>query len=378
MDGNYGTILNYLRQFYDKSNRPVLCITKKFRLFYANEKMKSAFKELCGKNTVKKFITPESAAAFEKLSGTDCLEMSPVKSSPFGRLFAEPIFDGAEIICYKISFGGSGALGNNANVSVGHINITKVISDSVLKPLSELSDTLVSVKENASMKIFDDLDSMSGIVENITAVSDNLRKAYSRLTMLSSENKTFFRLSETVAYLSAATGDIVLPDGFSEHDNRTVIFSAKGGVSEVLLRCCRYLKIISGQQVKIPVEISYKASKIILKLSAEVGDKEISDPFSAFFTEQGMFNYGLRDARSFIEKQDGNILVLKKSTVLSVLISFPTVDAETLPAGMFDVMEESDFEYLLGEIGEYREMFPGKKKRTAENKNIKKNDKPSS
>ena len=40
---------------------------------------------------------------------------------------------------------------------------------------------------------------------------------------------------------------------------------------------------------------------------------------------------------------------------LSVFISFPTVDAGTLPAGIFDSTESSGFEHLLSEIDEYTE-----------------------
>ena len=79
-----------------------------------------------------------------------------------------------------------------------------------------------------------------------------------------------------------------------------------------------------------------------------------------------MYNYGLRDTRDFIEKQEGNLLVVKKGTVLSVLISFPTVDITTLPLGIFDAMEGSGFEDLTDEIFEYRELFSEGKKRAPE------------
>ena len=365
MTSRHDAILKSLQNFYGKSSRPVLCITKDFKLFYSNDKMKF-FEELCGKTTIKDYISEQSAEDFKKLSGADCLEMEPSEKSPFGRLFAEPIFDGKEIICYKISFGASGEMGPSASTAVGHVNLSKVISDNFMKQLTELSETLMSVKQNASMKIFDELNSMSGIVNGLTETSDNLRKTYSRISRLSSGNKSFFRLSEVVSYLASVTDNVYLAQEFQEDDDKTIIYAAKGGVAEALLKSCRYLKITAGPKSKISVEILYKAGKTVLQLSSNIGNKPVYEPFSSFFTEQGMYNYGLRDTRDFIEKQEGNLLVVKKGTVLSVLISFPTVDINTLPLGIFDAMEGSGFEDLTDEIFEYRELFSEGKKRAPE------------
>lgn len=349
-------LLLSLKKCYDKSNNPVLYIKKNFRPFYFNEKMSILFGEFCGKTTIKDYLSEKSIKLFSECSDFSYLELTANTDNYFDKFTVEPVFSGVEVICYQVLLGGFGGIGKWANVNLRNMNVPGALSETLTASLSDLYQKVESIKENASLRIYNELEDISGIINNLSAVSGSLKDTIDRISKLSSDNKTFFRLSEILSELSSVAENIVLPNEFKELDDETVVFAARGGLAEVFLRCCRYMVIEARRAVKIKMEISNRNNKVIVNFSCPISGIAAEKPFSSYFTDKGTLNYGLYDCKKFIEEQDGNLIVLNKKNNISILISLPFVDIRSLPTELFDVVYDNSFSHLLFEIDEYRDL----------------------
>ena len=345
-------LLNSLRSSFDKSSVPVLYIKSDFSPFYFNPKMKSLFPEFCGDETVRPFITEASCESFAS-SGFGVTELATLPGCCIGSFISSPVTDDSEVLCYKISGGFFGDMGDFACLDLKNSGISEITSDSVAKSLSDLSGIINNLRKNASLEIIEELNEVGKLAEDISSLSRGICDSYRRISKFSSGERTVFRLSELASELSDVTGNVVLPDGFSEIDNDTLIFASRGGVADAFMNCCRFLLVESDGGLKIKLSLERRDKSVVVLMHTFVPLKSDPKPFRAVLSEDGILNYGLCDVRNFIESQDGNILVVKEKRKLSVMISFPAADAESVACLLRDITAPNSFEDLIFEISEY-------------------------
>lgn len=340
-----------LKRSYEKSPKPVLFITKSFRPFYYNEKMRFVAEELCSPTTILSLLTDESRRRFRSYDGNRPLLLATRRENYF--FTAEGVFDGEKAACYKITVGGFDDMAFLSGVSDERFRISKAVADGFTKTLQNAAEKLNEITTgDISLRLHGEISEVSQKVSDLSGLSVSLAEIVGKATEFSSSNKRFFRVTELVAYLSQSIPCVTLPKDFDDKDDRSVVFCPKSGVAETLLRCCRFITASADRNVRIRTEISYRLEKIVLKFSANVGKNNFADPFAPSFGSGGIFNFGLRDARTFIEEQGGNLLVTEYKNRLSVFISFPTVDISAVPSGIFDSMD-SGFETLTFDLEEY-------------------------
>ena len=342
-----------LKRTYDRNPRPVLFITKNFRPFYFNEKMFVIAEELCSQTTIFNYLTDEGIRLFRNYNGREPIALPGKNGNVF---IAEGVFEMGRTVCYKITFGGFDGFTPMSAESMKKFKLSQAVSDNFTHTLKTAADKLSSITTgDIPLRIHGEISDISKTVSGLSQISSSLSEIVGRVSGISGSGKSYFRLSELIAYLDKAVSPLVLPKNFNDKDDSSVIFASKGGVAETLLRTCRFITATADCNVKIKFEITHRSEMTVLHFYANVGRHTEPQPFGLSVGDGGIFNYGLRDARAFIESQGGNLLVTKGKSRLSVFISFPTVDAGTLPAGIFDSTKSNGFEHLLSEIDEYTE-----------------------
>ena len=315
--------------------------------------MYAVAEELCKETTVRDFLTDTGIKSFRRYNGREPIALPGKNGSVFT---VEGVFDNGRAVCYKITFDGFDDLTVMTVGNKNKLKLSQAVSDNFTYTLKNAADRLSSmVTGDIPLRIHGQITDISKTVSGLSEISSSLSERVCRISAISGSGKCYFRLSELIAYLAKAVSPLVLPKDFVEKDDDTVIFASKGGVAETLLRTCRFISATADYNVKIRFEMSRKEKMTVLRFYANVGKNAKAEPFGLSVGEGGIYNYGLRDARAFVESEGGNLLVTQNKSRLSVYISFPTVDSRTLPAGIFDSMESNGFEHLVYDIEEYVE-----------------------
>ena len=236
--------------------------------------------ELCSQTTIFNYLTDEGIKLFRNYNGREPIALPGKNGNVF---IAEGVFEMGRTVCYKITFGGFDGFTPMSAESMKKFKLSQAVSDNFTHTLKTAADKLSSMTTgDIPLRIHGEISDISKTVSGLSQISSSLSEIVGRVSGISGSGKSYFRLSELIAYLDKAVSPLVLPKNFNDKDDSSVIFASKGGVAETLLRTCRFITATADCNVKIKFEMTHRSEMTVLHFLRECRQAHRAAAFRAF------------------------------------------------------------------------------------------------